>query len=195
MVGDGIFLVLFALVYAWIEIEIEGPSGWAKNLPTPQKVAGHLSLYHVYMVLLAAVVIGGLLHYRAHKTDWKHVCGEFVFLLVIFFLAQDFLWFVMNPGYTVLGYRESLIPWHSHWVLGIPLFNYVGAAVLCVLLFLMPGSRKRLSVTLGTCAAGVLALVCASPAYHLFYNRSHAPCFEGPSRNPELCGSEISSRK
>lgn len=201
MIGDGIFIAIFALVYAWIEIEIEGPAGWAKNLPTPQKAVAHLSLYHVYMVILAGLVIGGLLYYREQDyreedskkkkwTHWLQVGGEFIFLLIIFFLAQDFLWFVMNPSYTVLRYKESFIPWHTHWV-GIPLFNYVGAAALVMLLFLMRESRKRLAVTLGTSAVCLVVLVCVSPLYHLFYRKTHAACFEGPQRNPALCGAEI----
>lgn len=200
---DGVFIVLFALVYAWIEIEIEGPNGWAKQLPTPQKVLAHLSLYHVYMVVLAALVIGGVLYYREKMTEssekiWIRglkILGEFIFLLILFFLAQDFLWFVMNPSYTVLRYSKAFVPWHSHWILGVPLFNYIGLAMLGILVALLHGRRKRLGITLGTCVGGVALLVCASPLYHMFYNRSHAPCFEGPQRDPSLCGSEVSRRK
>ena len=164
-----------------------------KNLPTPQKVAGHPSLYHVYMVLLAAVVIGGLPYYRAHKTDWKHVCGEFVFLLVIFFLAQDFLWFVMNPGYTVLGYVSPLSPGTRTGSWAFPLFNYVGAAVLCVLLFLMPGSPESGSPLHWAHARPASSPSCAHPPRTISSTTNPTPLLRGASRNPELCGSEISS--
>lgn len=201
-VGDGIFLFLFAAVYAMIEIEIEGPNGWAEFLPTPQKFLAHLSLYHVVMVCMASLVIGGLLYYRASsaraaapaespvKSALCHA-GEYIFLLVIFFLAQDFLWFVLNPSYTVGRYAKSYIGWHKPWALGIPAFNFAGAAILAVVLGLHP-ERARLGATLVTCAAGVAAAVAASPLYHGFYRRSHKACFDADAPN-KMCGRKISA--
>ena len=196
--GNGLFLFAFALVYAMIEIEVEGPAGWAKNLPTPQKVLGHLSLYHVFMVAMAALVIGGLLSYRECATQkewtWKRglgLAGEYLFLLVVFFLAQDFLWFVLNPSYTIARYRQACIGWHRPWVIGVPAFNFAGAALLAVVLALHSRARGRLGATLGSCAAAVALTIAASPLYHRFYRKVHAPCFVGPSRNPELCGADI----
>ena len=64
---DALFVWLFALVFAMIEIEVEGKDGWAKNLPTPKNVLAHLSLYHIYMILLAVVVVSGFVYFRYQK--------------------------------------------------------------------------------------------------------------------------------
>ena len=61
---DAVFVFLFALVFALIEIEIEGKDGWAANLPTARNVVGHLTLYHVYMVALAVLVVSGFVIFR-----------------------------------------------------------------------------------------------------------------------------------
>lgn len=196
-IGTGLFLFAFALVYAMIEIEIEGPSGWAKNLPTPQKFLAHLSLYHVFMVLMAALVLAGVLAHREEPKGWTwrralELAGEYLFLLVVFFLAQDFLWFVLNPSYTVARYRQPCIGWHKPWILGVPAFNFAGAALIAAVLAAHRSGRARLGATLGVCAAAVAITVAASPLYHRFYLSSHRPCLED-SFDPEMCGSEISA--
>ena len=135
---DSSFVFVLALVYAAIEIEIEGPDGWAKNLPTPQNFLGHLSLYHVYMIFLAVCILSGFYYFRntAIKTESSHVVepkkrpnlalriltviGQILWMLIFFFLIQDLLWFVLNPSYTINGYCASKIPWHTPWLWGIP---------------------------------------------------------------------------
>ena len=48
---ESLFICIFALLYALLEIEIEGQDGWAKNLPTPQ-IFLHFTQYHVIMNLI-----------------------------------------------------------------------------------------------------------------------------------------------
>ena len=48
---DSLLVFIISLIYALIEIEIEGKHGWCKYLPTTKKFLGHLTLYHTYMLL------------------------------------------------------------------------------------------------------------------------------------------------
>ena len=206
---DAIAIACFACVFAFIEIEVEGPDGWAKNLPTPQNVLGHLSLYHVFMVSMAAIVIAGFIYFRSSCTAsndnkcntltpitpwWKMLLtniGTFVFHLVLFFLVQDFLWFVFNPAYTIKRYKQSCIPWHKQWFLGIPSFNFMGAAMIAFIIALSP-VRKQLGVSVGAYAGCVALAVAVSPLYHTFYRNIHSTCIQGNTSGlPSRCGATV----
>lgn len=40
--------------------------------------------------------------------------------LMIFWIAEDFLWFVLNPAFGLARFSPDQIPWHKHWLLGVP---------------------------------------------------------------------------
>ena len=40
--------------------------------------------------------------------------------LAFFWILEDFLWFVLNPAYGLLKFNPGNIPWHHHWLLGVP---------------------------------------------------------------------------
>ena len=52
-----IFIVIFAVLYSILEIEIEGKSGWAENLPTQYSGIGRLTYYHVIMIVNNIVIV------------------------------------------------------------------------------------------------------------------------------------------
>lgn len=190
---DAVFVFLFAVVFALLEIEIEGEGGWAQNLPTARNVLGHLSLYHLLMIVLAVVVVGGFVYFRyapssgcskstatqqqegADANDRHpivHPLFAVLFHLVLYFLVQDFMWFVFNPHYTVKGYTASNVTWHRPWWGGVPAFNFLGLGAVFVI-SAVTGFDPTLTASLGT-QAGLVLLACAlSPGYHLFYKALH----------------------
>lgn len=195
-----LFVFLFAVVFAWIEIEVEGTEGWAKKLPTAKNVLGHFTLYHVYMILLASLIIIAFMFFKHSQprcgTDlspsnttqqsspntppslWHRVRPvldvilKTVFHLVAYFLIQDFLWFVFNPGFKIGGYHPSRVPWHRPWWGGTPAFNFLGVGVLVILLAL---SSADAELTFSSTAyVGLVLLACLlAPLYHWFYNWIH----------------------
>ena len=180
---DAAFLFVFIVIYALIEIEIEGPDGWAKNLPTPKNFLFHLSLYHVYMVTLAILIICAFVYYRDTKqcleddeksTMYKirSVVSRILFMAVAFFLLQDFIWFVLNPSFTVSKYTSEHIQWHTSWFMGIPVFNYVGLAFI-VLAFIISPERGDMLASAVTLVCLLVLTVLLSPLYHKFYINSH----------------------
>jgi len=123
--SDVIFVVVYATLYAALEIEIEGPAGWARNLPTVPML-GKFTGYHILMNL---TVIGSLSYAIYPRKGFWHT----LYYVTAWFLVEDFMWFVYNPNYGLKKYSKNHVPWHGKcWPLGIPLHNYVGVAVMAL---------------------------------------------------------------
>ena len=115
----GIFIFLFAALYSILEIEIEGKNGWAKNLPTTKSGLFNLTIYHLIMNVIICLVVG--------YSTWI-ISKDFtivLFYIIAWFLIEDFLWFVLNPYFTIKKYNEKSIDWHKNWLMGIPLHNWI----------------------------------------------------------------------
>jgi hypothetical protein len=115
------YLLATAYVFARVEIEIEGPNGWAANLPTwridnkwTKLFYGHRPLtgYHfwlqIFIILLAHVPFGLGLSAWTWAAELR-VAG----FVVMFFLVEDFLWFVVNPAFGIKRFRREHIWWHA----------------------------------------------------------------------------------
>lgn len=132
-------LVYFGLIcalsfwFAKVEIQIEGTDGWAKNLPT-WRVENHWLLkiffggramtgYHAWVISFIFI----LFHIPVAFTDqWTlafegRVMGGFI----LFWLFEDFLWFVLNPGYGIKKFKKEFISWHPNWFLAFPVEYWV----------------------------------------------------------------------
>ena len=177
--GDGAFVFGVALLFALIEIEIEGAHGWAKNLPTVRGVCGtSMTLYHLYMLAFLLVVVGGFVWFRApcdsdssaqEEPRWRRALRGGVRAAAFFvavLLAEDFLWFVLNPAFGLAKYTAEHVPWHTFWG-GMPASNYTGAAALVVLgaVGALALGDAHLPGALGTVAGLTGAAALAGPAY------------------------------
>ncbi len=53
---------------------------------------------------------------------------------MLFWIVEDFLWFALNPAYGLAKFNPQSIPWHKHWLLGVPVdylvFTIVGGMLL-----------------------------------------------------------------
>ena len=105
-----------------IEIEIEGGMGWAERLPTWYLKRGKvgrvygivmgqrpLTGYHVYAFTIPMLILH--LPY-VMGVDWSFA-RELITIATYFVLAVvwDYLWFVMNPAYTVARFRRGNVWW------------------------------------------------------------------------------------
>ena len=120
----GAYFFVIALVLAHLEIQIEGPHGWAEKLPTwrwdsravrrwfGKPVTG----YHLYLVTLILLFV----HVpQLYGGSWEREAD----LLAMFFLLTatwDFLWFACNRHYGVRRFRKGQIWWFPTWTLGVP---------------------------------------------------------------------------
>ena len=137
-------------MFAKVEIQIEGADGWAANLPT-WRLDHHwlldvfwggrpLTGYHVWVFLFMAVVfhLVFFLHGRPSLRLELRVLGS----LAVFWILEDFLWFVLNPAYGLSRFSPQCIPWHLHWMLGVPT-DYVVCLGLGALMMGLSFRRRR----------------------------------------------------
>lgn len=135
-------VALLAFFFAHVEIEIEGAGGWAANLPT-WRIKQHwlldllwggraLTGYHAWVFSFMALVF----HLPAVLLQRWSVRVELRILgaLALFWIVEDWLWFVMNPAYGLQRFVPQLVPWHKHWFGPAPIdywvFGGVGLALL-----------------------------------------------------------------
>jgi hypothetical protein len=182
-------LWLWAFGLGCIEIEVEGGHGWAERLPTWYLKRGRigrlygvamgqrpLTGYHVFAFAIPVVIV----HLPfAFGLDWS-LSAELSQLAIYFALAViwDYLWFVMNPAYTVARFRRENVWWFQvPWIWRFPLDYYVGVGLslgLAGLASLDAGDwaplRGQLWLVAGLIVLTALAVL-AAPLYHRWYRR------------------------
>jgi hypothetical protein len=47
---------------------------------------------------------------------------------MLFWVVEDFLWFVLNPAFGFKRFVPEIVTWHPNWVFGAPV-EYWGAAI------------------------------------------------------------------
>lgn len=114
-------LVAVSAAFALLEIEIEGSAGWASNLPTwrienrwtrrwlgARAVTGYHFYIHVFVLLLAHLPFAlGLVPFSLAAEL------RIISFLILFWVVEDFLWFVFNPAYGLKSFRREAIWWHA----------------------------------------------------------------------------------
>jgi len=138
------WIVLLAWFFAQFEIQVEGAAGWAANLPT-WRIEQHpllelfwggrpLTGYHVWIFSFMALVfhLPLFIHGRPTLKLEARLLGS----LMIFWIIEDFLWFVLNPAFGLHKFTPENVPWHRHWILGVPVdymtFLLAGAGLMWV---------------------------------------------------------------
>lgn len=153
LTGLLVMLSLLAAVFAQVEIQIEGAAGWAANLPT-WRVENHwlldcfwggrpLTGYHVWVFLFMALIFH--LPFFLHGRHGLRLEFRIVGSLVLFWILEDFLWFVFNPAFGLSRFNPVFIPWHHHWMLGVPVDYWVYLVLGTLLIWLSFRRRKRVT--------------------------------------------------
>jgi len=186
-VGRTLLLFLWSFGLAGIEIEIEGGVGWAERLPTWYFKHGRLGRvyglvmgqrpltgYHVYAFTIPLLI----LHFPyVMGVDWT-LAGELRTVATYFLLAVvwDFLWFVLNPAYTVQRFRRGNVWWFEvPWLWRFPLDYYlsillsIGLAGLAALADGDGSPLWRHLWMLAGLAILVALTVALAPLYHRWY--------------------------
>jgi hypothetical protein len=189
-VGRTLLLFAWAFGLAGIEIEIEGGFGWAERLPTWFRKRGTvgrvygvfmggrpLTGYHVYAFTIPMLI----LHLPfVMGVEWT-LAGELRAIATYFALAVvwDYLWFVLNPAYTVRRFRKGNVWWFEvPWIWRFPLDYYLGVALSIGLaaLAVWPagdgGPLWRHLWMLAGLAVLTALTVLAAPLYHRWYRQT-----------------------
>ena len=135
------FVVVLAFFFAKVEIQIEGDAGWAANLPT-WRVEEHWLLnifwgsramtgYHAWVMSFIVLFF----HLPAFITwQWSmQLEARILACLMVFWIVEDFLWFLLNPAFGLRRFAPAHVAWHKHWVLGAPVDYWVFIVVSCLL--------------------------------------------------------------
>jgi hypothetical protein len=135
-------VLVSAYFFARVEVEIEGGAGWAANLPT-WRIEKHLLLdlfwggramtgYHAWMFSF----IGILFHFPlCFIGEWSlQLEARVLAALMLFWVAEDFLWFVVNPAFGWRRFKAEHVTWHKRWAWGAPVDYWIFGAI-SVLLF------------------------------------------------------------
>jgi hypothetical protein len=176
-------LFLWALLVALVEICIEREVGWALLAPTwhvhnvvyAAIMSGKdLTGYHLFMFVLPFVLLHLPFAFGHYWGGLKWTLAKEVEILAIYFVTcvcWDFLWFVLNPSFTLERFRPGEIWWHEQWVGRIPT-DYIGGIAFAILLTAIvrwrwdKGVVKRMGMVFGTFAFFVSMTVFVAPVYH-----------------------------
>jgi hypothetical protein len=138
-----LFIILISFCFAHLEIQIEGKAGWAANLPT-WRIEKHwlldifwggraLTGYHFWAMSFLVIMF----HFPLFLLGtWNlelqlKIVGSFI----LFWIIEDFLWFVLNPGYGIRKFKKVNIPWHPRWFLGMPIEYWLFTPIGFYLIF------------------------------------------------------------
>jgi hypothetical protein len=140
-----LFILVAAFIFAKLEIEIEGPHGWAEKLPT-WRLESHTLLnwffggrpltgYHVWA--FALILFCFHLPFFWSPGSWS-LGGELKVLAAYtaFWIVEDLLWFVFNPHYGWRKFTRGNVWWHKRWLFGLPLDYWLLTGIVVVLLSL-----------------------------------------------------------
>jgi hypothetical protein len=188
-----LFLFAYAVLFAAVEIEIEGPHGWAERLPTWFRVTpGYarfyglfmrgkpLTGYHLVMFVLPAwsfhigFVAGIPWSWAAEATTLS--------AYIVWVVIWDFLWFVFNPRFGWQRFRKGEVWWHSGpWLGRFPSDYYAAYAssfVIAASGFLSTGTWtvlvNHVVLTASMSLLTAASFVCA-PAYMRWHAHMRRP--------------------
>lgn len=149
-----LWISVLGLFFAMVEIQIEGASGWAASLPT-WRIESHWLLdifwggrpmtgYHAWVFSFMALVFH-LPIFISGQWSLK-LEARIIGSVMLFWIIEDFLWFVLNPAFGLAKFQPQFVPWHKQW-LGVVPTDYVtfsiGALVLIATSFWgLPRLRK-----------------------------------------------------
>lgn len=136
------FVIVLAYFFAKAEIHIEGDAGWAANLPT-WRIEEHWLLdvfwggramtgYHAWVFPFIALFFHFPIFCMA-QWSWQ-MEARIVASVMLFWIAEDFLWFIINPAFGWQRFDPENVTWHKKWACGAPV-DYWLFAVLSAVLF------------------------------------------------------------
>lgn len=129
------YLFVIAVVLAYLEVQIEGPNGWASALPTWRVTDSRLIwIFGGRPITGYHVALNGLillfLHWPAMFGRWSWIEEARVLqAFAVLAVSWDFSWFVLNPHFGLARYDAAHVWWFKHWTLGVPTDYWVGISI------------------------------------------------------------------
>jgi hypothetical protein len=189
----GVYIFAIAFVLAQLEIQIEGPHGWAEKLPTwrwdtpgVRRWAGKpITGYHVYLMTFILLFMHLPVVYLGFS--WERE-AELLSLFCLLSVFWDFLWFVCNPHFGLARFRAGDAWWFPSWFLGLPTPYTAGllaSAAVYAAAGVLPGSISwsERALRWGTAAAALLVPTLATVAITVVVSRRKIALTVPPARD------------
>jgi uncharacterized membrane protein len=153
------WVAMLAYFFAQVEIQIEGTAGWAANLPT-WRIESHWLLdifwggramtgYHAWVFPCVALFFHFPLLFAGHWS-WRAE-ARVIACIMLFWVIEDFLWFVCNPAYGLERFNPADVAWHKYWIAFAPADYWFSVCVAMVLLWVSNRvSRNNIAVAAAT---------------------------------------------
>lgn len=116
-----IFILAAAVLFALVEVQIEGPNGWAVGLPT-WRIDNKwtrlfwdkkpLTGYHLYLNLFMLLMVHLPFGLELVPFHWR-LEARILSSFIAFWVVEDFAWFILNPAYGLKRFRKECIWWHA----------------------------------------------------------------------------------
>jgi hypothetical protein len=167
--AEGLYVGILGWLLAMVEVQVEGPNGWAEGLPTwrlePEWLlrltnGKPLTGYHLYVIgFLLAVFHIPLLFIGFSRAAEARIISLFLLMAV----CWDFQWFLWNPSWGLRRFLSERVYWLPKRFLRIPVEYYcgIGGAILAARLLDPPSWRHACAVA-AAAGAAVLVSVAAS---------------------------------
>ncbi|MFC5473166.1 hypothetical protein [Paraherbaspirillum soli] len=147
--------LLTAFFFANVEIQIEGGAGWATGLPT-WRIEHHWLLdifwggramtgYHAWVFPFIALMFHYPIWFNG-SWNWRDEC-RILASIMLFWIAEDWLWFLLNPLYGLARFNPVDVPWHKHWLGPVPTDYWVYTIVALLLLWHAERKHGQQSLT------------------------------------------------
>jgi hypothetical protein len=139
-----VWVLVLAYFFAQIEVQIEGGAGWAANLPT-WRIESHWLLdifwggrpmtgYHAWAFPFIALFFHFPLFFWG-QWSWQAQC-RVLGCIMLFWIVEDFLWFVVNPEFGIARFNAASVAWHKHWLWLAPIDYWIYLPLAALLLWL-----------------------------------------------------------
>lgn len=120
-IGLFIYIIVLSIFLAYLEIQIEGTDGWAKNLPTWRAKVSNFEITGYHLSLWAFVFLYA--HMPMFFTGWSFKKESFALSFFIqLLLLEDSFWFLLNSEFK--GKKDE---WREPKIGPIPKFYFIGA--------------------------------------------------------------------
>jgi len=188
-----LFLFAYALLFAAVEIEIEGPHGWAERLPTWFRITpAYARLYGVFMRgkpltgYHAMMFVLPLWSFHVGFVagvpwSWAAEAGTLAAYMV-WTVTWDLIWFILNPRFGWGRFRKGEVWWHGRTWMGRFPVDYYTAIVLSLAFAGSASLTRRDFAVIGRQSAliagfAVLTLLtlAAAPEYMRWYAHMRRP--------------------
>jgi len=149
------YISLLAFFFANVEVQIEGGAGWAESLPT-WRIDQHWLLdifwggrpmtgYHAWVFSFMFLALH-FPFFAGLKWTWRNQL-RIIAGLQLFWIIEDFIWFVINPAFGLAKFNAENIPWHIEWIWFMPTDYWTFTITAIVLLSISFAFNKKLSPT------------------------------------------------